>query len=85
MLEAEVCEMKRLFVYDQFKSKGTGRRLCTALIQAATGIGYEKMRLDTLERMKEAIKLYEKLGFKKIEPYRFNPDPTAKYMELHLK
>ena len=32
-----VCEMKRLYVYDQFKNKGIGRRLCTALIQEARG------------------------------------------------
>ncbi len=85
MLEAKVCEMKRLFVYDQFKSKGVGRNLCTALIQEAINLGYEKMRLDTLERMKAAIRLYENLGFKGIEPYRFNPDPTTKYMELSLR
>jgi len=84
MIEHKVCEMKRLFVYDQFKSKGVGRSLCKALIQEAKNMGYEKMRLDTLERMKAAIRLYESLGFEEIEPYRFNPDPTTKYMELSL-
>ncbi|MBC8460367.1 MAG: GNAT family N-acetyltransferase [Deltaproteobacteria bacterium] len=85
MFEDNVCEMKRLFVYDQFKNKGVGRSLCTALIQEAMNLGYEKMRLDTLGRMKAAIRLYENLGFKEIEPYRFNPDPTTKYMELSLR
>jgi putative acetyltransferase len=85
MLEPAVCEMKRLYVYDQFKNKGIGRRLCVALIQEARNLGYEKMRLDTLDRMTSARRLYESLGFKEIEPYRFNPDPTAKYMELRLK
>jgi GNAT superfamily N-acetyltransferase len=84
MLEYKVCEMKRLFVYDQFKSRGVGRSLCNALIQEAKDLGYDKMRLDTLGRMKTAIRLYESLGFEEIEPYRFNPDPTAKYMELSL-
>jgi ribosomal protein S18 acetylase RimI-like enzyme len=42
------------------------------------------MRLDTLGHMKAAIRLYTTLGFKEIAPYRFNPDPTAKYMELNL-
>ncbi len=85
MLEPKVCEMKRLFVYDLFKSKGVGRSLCAALIQEAKELGYEKMRLDTLGRMKAAIRLYMSLGFEEIESYRFNPDPTTKYMELSLR
>jgi len=85
MLTPEICEMKRLFVYDAFKRKGVGRSLCTALIQEATDLGYQKMRLDTLGRMHAAISLYRILGFEEIEPYRFNPDPTTKYMELSLK
>jgi GNAT superfamily N-acetyltransferase len=84
-IEAGVCEMKRLFVYDSFKRKGVGRILCTTLIQEAMHLRYNKMRLDTLGRMKAAMRLYKKLGFKEIEPYRFNPDPTTKYMELHLR
>ena len=42
------------------------------------------MRLDTLDRMKSAIGLYKSFGFKEIEPYRFNPEPTTKDMELSL-
>jgi len=83
-LEPSVCEMKRLYVYDHFKNMGVGRSLCTALIQEARNRGYKKMRLDTLSRMQSAINLYTALGFKEIEPYRFNPDPTTKYMELRL-
>jgi putative acetyltransferase len=84
MLTPEICEMKRLFVYDQFKSKGVGRSLCIALIREAKNLGYQKMRLDNLGCMNAAIRLYESLGFEEIEPYRFNPDPTTKYMELSL-
>lgn len=84
MHESKVCEMKRLFVYDKFKNKGVGRSLCTKLIKKAKNLGYKKMRLDTLGRMKSAIRLYESLGFMEIESYRFNPDPTTKYMELIL-
>jgi putative acetyltransferase len=85
ILEAKICEMKRLFVYEQFQGKGLGRSLCTELIQESIKLGYETMRLDTLEQMKAAIRLYENLGFKEIAPYRFNPDPTTKYMELRLE
>ncbi len=83
-LEAGICEMKRLFVYERFKNQGVGRILCRALISEAEALGYEKMRLDTLNRMKAAMLLYESLGFREIAPYRFNPDPAAKYLELDL-
>lgn len=84
MLSPEICEMKRLFVYEPFRNKHAGRALCTVLIKEATRLGYEKMRLDTLGRMKAAIRLYEGLGFRDIAPYRFNPDSTTRYMELRL-
>ncbi len=82
--EADICEMKRLYVYDDFKGKGIGTALCTDLIQVAKHMGYARMRLDTIGRLKAAIQLYEKLGFNDIEPYRYNPDPSTRYMELNL-
>ena len=83
-LSPRVCEMKRLFVYDAFRGQGVGRHLCNSLIQAARSAGFERMRLDTLERMTHALKLYQALGFTPIAPYCFNPDPTAQYLELCL-
>jgi len=83
-LTSKICEMKRLFVYPQYLKKGIGRGLCLELIAEAKSFGYNKMRLDTLSRLVAANKLYEQLGFYEIAPYRINPDPTAKYMELKL-
>lgn len=83
-LEGKICEMKRLFVYDRFKDRGVGHGLCSCLIGEARNLGYKRMRLDTLEQMSAAIRLYKSLGFKEIESYYFNPVPTARYMELNL-
>lgn len=54
------------------------------LIEEARSIDYARMRLDTLLSMKEAQALYRSLGFKEIEPDRFNPIEVSEFMELVL-
>ena len=81
------CEMKRLFVPDRFRGLGLGRRLCAALIAAARAEGFQAMRLDTAAQMKEAVALYEAIGFKRCAPYNEYPErlmPHMVFMELAL-
>ncbi len=81
------CEMKRLFVHDRFKGRGIGRRLCTALIDAARAEGFELMRLDTGDRLTEAIGMYASFGFTDAPPHHAYPDalmPYLVFMEMPL-
>ncbi|MGA2743533.1 MAG: GNAT family N-acetyltransferase [Candidatus Sulfotelmatobacter sp.] len=84
-LELDICEMKRLYLRPQFRGKGLGRALADHIIAEARRIGYQRMRLDTVEPvMKDAVAMYRKLGFKEIAPYCPNPMSGVIYMELQL-
>ena len=85
-IEGSICEMKRLYLRPKFRGKGLGRILANAVIAEAREIGYDRMRLDTVEPvMKDAVGMYRKLGFREISPYRPNPMPGTLYMELTLE
>jgi putative acetyltransferase len=84
-LEADICEMKRLYLRPAFRGKGLGRVLAQSIIQEARQIGYSRMRLDTVEPvMKDAVAMYRRLNFREIAAYRPNPMPGTIYMELEL-
>ena len=79
-----VCEMKRLFLREDFRGKGVGKLLAERIVADAGTIGYRAMRLDTLQRMEAARALYKKLGFRIIPAYYDNPMGEVVYMELTL-
>jgi putative acetyltransferase len=79
-----VGEVKRLYVQPAHRGEGWGHRLAEALIAEARTIGYRELKLDTLEWMGEARKLYAKLGFRECPAYYDNPLPGVVYMALKL-
>lgn len=79
-----VCEMKRLYVRPQYRGRGLGRALGTAILEAARRLGYETMRLDTVASMTPARELYRSLGFEERPPYYHNPLDDVVYMERVL-
>lgn len=83
-IDENYCEMKRLYVRPEYRGAGISKLLVEQLIQDATEIGYQYMRLDTFPFMTTAIKMYKKYGFYEIESYGGNPASNAIFMELKL-
>jgi ribosomal protein S18 acetylase RimI-like enzyme len=84
MDEDGICEMKRLYVRPPFRRDGVGRALASAIVDKAEALGYDSMRLDTVESMTAARRLYASLGFEERDSYYHNPLPNVVYMELDL-
>ena len=83
-IDTGICEMKRMYVFEDYRETGIGRKLCEVLIRKARNMGYRKMRLDTLKRLDRANRLYTDVGFYEIAAYRLNPEPDVRYMEYVL-
>jgi ribosomal protein S18 acetylase RimI-like enzyme len=64
-----ICEMKRMFVSRDCRGLGVGTALSDRVIADAGVAGYRAMRLDTSHRQSEAMRLYERAGFRRIAPY----------------
>ncbi|HUL44362.1 MAG TPA: GNAT family N-acetyltransferase [Bacteroidota bacterium] len=80
----DIAELKRLYVRPSARKHGLGEALTRRAIERARERGYRRMRLDSLPSMADAQRLYRELGFRDIQPYKYNPVSGVTYMELDL-
>ena len=60
------CELQKLYVRDEMRGKGYGRRILEYVMHEAENAGYEMMYLESHSVLREALSLYEKCGFQRI-------------------
>ena len=84
-VDAEICEMKRLYVRPRARGAHLGYGLIESVISAARDLGYAEMRLDVLAEFVQARQLYAAFGFVPAQPISFNPIPGTDFLGLRLR
>lgn len=64
--EPGVCELRKMYFLDEARGCGMGEKLLLHCLSVARGLGYNTCYLETLSGMDAAMRLYEKVGFKKL-------------------
>lgn len=60
-------ELQKLYLDDSVKGMGYGKELMRLAENQAKAVGYENLYLETHTNLSTALKLYEKMGFHRIE------------------
>lgn len=66
-LPDDTCELVKMYIYPHVRGIGLGKLLIQKCIDYAKDAGYKKIYLETMPELKQALKTYEKFGFKYID------------------
>ena len=83
-LESKCCELKSLYLLEQYQGMGYGKKMLIYAIVQAKKSGYKKMFLDSLSTSTKAIALYRRVGFNDTEKYNSSVYSDV-FMVLDLK
>ena len=65
-------ELKAMYLDRNYRGKGLGIKLIDKAVDEARCLGYKCIVLDSMSSYKDALRLYEKTGFKMTERYNDN-------------
>jgi len=82
---ADYGELKRMYVRPRFRGRGLGKLVLIHLAEYARERGVRLLRLETGIHQKEAIRLYEGSGFRRISPFgEYKEDPLSLFFEKRI-
>jgi GNAT superfamily N-acetyltransferase len=82
-----IYELSKMAVSPHLRGRGIGRRLLQHAITEARSIGARSLFLGSNTRLKNAVQLYESVGFRHVEPENLPPMPYSRadvFMEMPL-
>ena len=71
-IDEDTCELKRVYVKEILRGDGIGTQLSKTVLRHARWIGYKRAVLSVYRTNAAAIKLYERLGFTEVAPFKDN-------------
>jgi GNAT superfamily N-acetyltransferase len=82
-LDAETGEIRRIFLDQTERGRGTGSRLLVELEGHARRLGYKRLRLTTGDGQPEALRMFQAAGYQDIPPFT-DGSFTSHWMEKAL-
>lgn len=83
----QVCELSKMAVAPRLRGRGIGRRLLEHAIAHAKRSGAKSLFLGSNTKLRDAVHLYESVGFRHVPPERVPPLPYTRanvFMEIML-
>jgi putative acetyltransferase len=65
--EADVCELRKMYILSEARGQGAGNRLLQRCLDAARELGFRRCYIETLARMEGAQRLYVRAGFRRLQ------------------
>ena len=66
-LPPDTCELVKMYLLPEARGQGLGKLLIEKCLQFAKSEGYKNVYLETMPELKNALKVYEKLGFQYLD------------------
>lgn len=77
-------EVAKMAVREELRNQGIGKALLVHVIQAARSLGAHRLTLETNSSLRNAIHVYESMGFRHLDPGRVEPSPY-KRADVHME
>lgn len=62
-LPADTCELVKMYLLPKARGIGLGKKMIEQCLQQAKENGFNKVYLETMNELKPALKVYERMGF----------------------
>jgi putative acetyltransferase len=82
---AGACEIKRLFIHNEYRGKGGSKVLIHDLLHSAQVQGYDQAVLSTWKSNHTGLALYQTLGFQHVPAFKSHPNPELIFLGRPLR